>query len=297
MYFGDPGEDERGMSMSDDAYGATVAKRRLSRRLCELRNTSGYTANHICDILNWGRGKVGRFEANQWKRPEMSDIRDLIRIYEIEGAERDEIEELAVRCRVRPWWREYGEIFDNEFPGYENDATSIRVFMPLLLPGLLQTPAYMEAQLKSGPRPPAWRRKAVATRVRRQEILDRADGTAPHLSVVITEASLRYRWGMHGDRKEQIEHLVELSKRHNVELRIQRFDDGPPTGLFSMVNIFDFPGGEPSLVFVETDYSIEEVSATNAVNGYIQSFERACDAALEPEDTTVYLEKLAKRME
>jgi hypothetical protein len=285
------------MSMSDDAYGATVAKRRLSRRLCELRNASGYTANHICDILNWGRGKVGRFEANQWKRPEMSDIRDLIRIYEIEGAERDEIEDLAVRCRVRPWWREYGEIFDNEFPGYENDATSIRVFMPLLLPGLLQTPAYMEAQLKSGPRPPAWRRKAVATRLRRQEILDRADGTAPHLSVVITEASLRYRWGMHGDRREQIEHLTELSKRRNVELRIQRFDDGPPTGLFSMVDIFDFPAGEPSLVFVETDYSIEEVSAPNAVNGYIQSFERACDAALEPEDTTVYLEKLAKRME
>jgi Domain of unknown function (DUF5753)/Helix-turn-helix domain len=285
------------MSMSDDAYGATVAKRCLSRRLCELRTASGYTANHVCDILNWGRGKVGRFEANQWKRPEMSDIRDLIRIYEIEGAEREEIEDLAVRCRVRPWWREYGEIFDNEFPGYENDATAIKVFMPLLLPGLLQTPAYMEAQLKSGPRPPAWRRKAVATRLRRQEILDRADGNAPHLSVVITEASLQYRWGMHGDRREQIEHLTEMSKRRNVELRIQRFDDGPPTGLFSMVNIFDFPGSEPSLVFVETDYSIEEVSATDAVNGYIQSFERACDAALEPEDTTVYLEKLAKRME
>ncbi len=283
--------------MSDDAYGATVAKRRLSRRLAELRGASGYTANHVCDILNWGRGKVGRFEANQWKRPEMSDIRDLIRIYEIEGAEREEIEELAVRCRVRPWWREYGEIFDNEFPGYENDATSIRVYMPLLLPGLLQTPAYMEAQLKSGPRPPAWRRKAVATRQRRQEILDRSDGNAPQLSVVITEASLRYRWGMHGDRREQIEHLWDMSKRRNIELRIQRFDDGPPTGLFSMVNIFDFPGGEPSLVFVETDYSIEEVSAPDAVNGYIQSFERACDAALEPEDTTVYLEKLAKRME
>ena len=115
--------------------------------------------------------------------------------------------------------------------------------------------------------------------------------------MVITEASLRYRWGMHGDRREQIEHLAEMSKRRNVELRIQRFDDGPPTGLFSMVNIFDFPDDEPSLVFVETDYSIEEVSAPDAVNGYIQSFERACDAALEPEDTTVYLEKLAKRME
>ena len=283
--------------MSDDAYGATVAKRRLSRRLTDLRMATGYTANHVCDILNWGRGKVGRFEANQWKRPEMSDIRDLVRIYEIDGPERDEIEELAVRSRVRPWWREYGEIFDNEFPGYENDATSIRVYMPLVLPGLLQTASYMEAQFKSGPRPPAWRRRAIEARLRRQEILERSDHTVARLSVVITEASLLYRWGMHGDRREQIEHLAEMSKRRNVELRIQRFDDGPPTGLFSMVNIFGFPDDEPSLVFVETDYSIEEMSAPEAVRGYIQSFERACDAALEPGDTTVYLEKLAKRME
>jgi hypothetical protein len=283
--------------MSDDAYGATVAKRHLSRRLAELRVNTGYTANHVCDILNWGRGKVGRFEANQWKRPEMSDIRDLIRIYDVEGEEADEIEELAVSCRIRPWWREYAEIFDNEWPGYENDAATIAVFMPLVVPGLLQTPAYMESQFKSSSRPPAWRRKAVKARLRRQEILDRTDGTAPQLSVVITEASLRYRWGIHSDRREQIEHLAHMSRRRNIDLRIQRFDDGPPTGLFSMVNILGFPGDEPPIVFVETDYVVDEVSAPEAVRSYIQAFERACDAALEPEDTTVYLETLAKRME
>jgi hypothetical protein len=101
---------------------------------------------------------------------------------------------------------------------------------------------------------------------------------------------------MHNDRREQIEHLAEMSRRRNIDLRIQRFDDGPPTGL-SMVNIFGFPDAEPPIVFVETDYSVEEVSAAESVHGYIQSFERACDAALEPGDTTVYLETLAKRME
>ena len=108
--------------MADDAYGATIAKRRLARQLTAARLKTGYTANHACDILNWGRGKVGRFEANQWKRPEMSDIRDLVRIYGIDGDEKDEIEDLAIRARARPWWREYPEIFDSEFPGYENDA-------------------------------------------------------------------------------------------------------------------------------------------------------------------------------
>jgi transcriptional regulator with XRE-family HTH domain len=269
----------------------------LARRLTELRLNTGYTANHVCDILNWGRGKVGRFEANQWKRPEMSDIRDLLRIYEVEDAVRQEIEDLATRSRARPWWRDYGEIFDDDFPGYENDATYIRVYMPLVLPGLLQTQAYMEALLKTGPRSPAFRRKAVQARLRRQEILDRPDISAPRLSAVITEASLLYRWGMHDDRREQIEHLAEMSRRRTIELRIQRFDDGPPTGIYSMVNIFDFPDDEPPLVFVENDYAVEEVSKEESVRGYIQSFERAADAALEPADTTVYLDKLTKRME
>ena len=36
--------------MSDEAYGATVAKRRLSRRLLELRVASGFTANHVLAV-------------------------------------------------------------------------------------------------------------------------------------------------------------------------------------------------------------------------------------------------------
>jgi hypothetical protein len=283
--------------VADDAYGATIAKRRLSRLLGEARTRTGYTANNACDILNWGRGKVGRFEANQWKRPEMSDIRDMLRIYEVEGSLRDEIEELAIKARSRAWWRDMPETFDSEFPGYENDATTIRVFMPLVLPGLLQIPAYTEALLRSGPRPPVWRRKALEARQRRQEILDRTDGTAPVFRAVITEASLLYRWGAREDRREQIEHLADMSKRRNIDLRIQRFEDGPPVGMVSMVNIFGFRDDEPDLVFVETDYAIEEVSKPDAVQGYIESFERASDAALEPADTTGYLERLAKRME
>src|ERR1700753_893608 len=103
--------------MSDDAYGATIAKRRLSRQLLQLRVKSGYTANHVCDLLNWGRGKVGRFEANQWKRPEMSDIRDLLRVYEVSPEESAELEQLAAHARARPWWRDYSDVFENEFPG------------------------------------------------------------------------------------------------------------------------------------------------------------------------------------
>jgi transcriptional regulator with XRE-family HTH domain len=283
--------------MTDDAYGATIAKRRLSRRLAELRVASGYTANHVCDILNWGRGKVGRFEANQWKRPEMSDIRDLLRIYNADSTVADELEDLAIRARARPWWREYPEIFGNEFPGFENDASHVRVFMPLILPGLLQTAAYVEAGLRTGPRSPAWRQKALETRLRRQEILTRTGPTAPKVVAVITEASLMYRWGTRADQYEQIAHLAEIGGRPNVELRIQRFADGPYPGMHSMINIFGFPEGEPSLVFMETDYAIEEVSSAESVNAYEEAFSRAREGALEPTDTAAFLRQLAEQLE
>jgi hypothetical protein len=283
--------------MSDDAYGATVAKRRLSRRLTELRRASGHTANHVCDLLDWGRGKVGRFEANHWKRPEMSDIRDLLRVYGVDEAAAEELQELAMRARVKPWWREYSDVFGNEFPGFENDATRIRVSMPLVLPGLLQTRDYAEALMRVSAKPRAWRQKAVEARLRRQEILDRADGTAPEVQAVITEASLMYRWGTKEQRREQIEHLVGLSRKPNAELRIQRFADGPYRAMWSMVNIFDFAGGEPSVVYLETDTAIQEVNSQDEMTVYVEGFSRARDAALEPGDTTTYLRSLAEQLE
>ena len=283
--------------MSDDAYGATVAKRRLARRLTELRRASGHTANHVCDLLDWGRGKVGRFEANHWKRPEMSDIRDLLRIYGVDSAARDELEELAMRARARPWWRDYPDIFENEFPGFESDAVRIRVFMPLILPGLLQTREYMEALWRTGSRPPAWQRQALEARLRRQQILNRDDDTVPKLMAVITEASLMYRWGAKADRLQQIEHLMDAGRRANIELRIQRFRDGPPRGVHSMVNIFDLPDEEPSLVYVENDVTIEEVSKPDEVANYVHDFARASDGSLVPADTMAYLKELAEQLE
>jgi hypothetical protein len=283
--------------MSDDAYGATVAKRRLARRLTELRRASGHTANHVCDLLDWGRGKVGRFEANHWKRPEMSDIRDLLRVYGVDDDERAELEALAMKARVKPWWRDYSDVFENEFAGFENDAVQIRICMPLLVPGLLQTRDYAEAVLRVAPKPPTWRERATEARMRRQLILDRPDGTAPKLIAVITEASLMYRWGTKSERRDQIEYLVKVAASPNLELRIQRFADGPHRGLWSMIDIFDFEGDEPSVVYLESDTAIQEVTADDDVMAYVEGFSRSRDSALEPADTTQYLKYLAEQLE
>jgi hypothetical protein len=228
----------------------------------------------------------------------MSDIRDLLRLYDMSEDVHHELEDLAKLARERAWWREFSEVYDdNEFPGYEADASRICLYMPLILPGLLQTPAYTEAQMGVGALPLAWRRRALEARRRRQEILDRTDDTAPELVAVITEASLLYRWGTAAERRAQVEHLVEMSRRPRVELRLLRFDDGLHPGMCGPINIFDFPDGEPPAVYLETDFAIQEVSNQDDVQAYIETFGRIRTAALDPVASTADLKKIAETLE
>jgi transcriptional regulator with XRE-family HTH domain len=288
--------------VTDDFYGAIVAKRRLARRLAVHRVRAGMSVNEASDKLGWSRGRLNRFEANQWRQPDPSHIRDLARIYGASDQERDELEDLVARSRVRLWWqepeKEKDKVFSNEFAGFENDAARISVYMPLVIPGLLQTRAYAQALLAVGPTSPPWRERALAARMRRQHILDRADGTAPRLVAVITEASLMYRWGSQDDRRGQVAHLAAMSRRPSVEVRLLRFADGPHPGMISPFNIFDFPDDEdPSVVYLETDTGIQEVTKADEVDAYRQTFARIRDAALAPAATRTYLDTLSQTQE
>jgi hypothetical protein len=275
-------------------FGATVAKRRLSRRLRELREPTRHTADRVCSRLGWGRGKVGRIETNSWRRPELSDIRDLLYFYHVSDEERRELEGLALLARQRAWWREFGDVFgDSEFPGFEADAARIYCYMPLIVPGLLQTPAYTRAQMDAGAAPADWRERALAARRRRQEILDRADGTAPDLVAVITEASLLYRWGTGDQLRAQVARLAELGGRPGVELRLLRFDSGLHPGMCGPINIVHFGGDEPPAVFLETDFAVQEVTSQNEVDAYIETFDRIREVSLAAPATRAYLSELA----
>jgi Domain of unknown function (DUF5753)/Helix-turn-helix domain len=291
---------------ADRAYGATVAKRRLSRRLATMRRRVGMRVSEVDDQLGWNRGRLQRIEGNRWTLPDPSYIRDLLRLYDAGDEEQAELLDLVQHGRARLWWRDYAgdksegaRVFENEFPGFENDAARISTYMPLVIPGLLQTRPYIEALMESGPKPPAWRERALEARLRRQQILARDDATAPRLIAVITEASLMYRWGTRTDRRDQVEHLVTMSRRPNVELRLLRFEDGPHPGMSSLINIFEFPDDDqdPSVVYLENDTAIHEVTKAEDVHAYTSTFGQIRQAALASSTTTAYFEKFVDTLE
>jgi transcriptional regulator with XRE-family HTH domain len=286
--------------MANDAYGATIAKRRLAKRLIVMRTRAGLSFGEADDRLGWSRGRLQRIERNDWRLPDLSRIRDLARIYDATEAELAELDELGRVAKERHWGRGYEKVLGSvsEFAGLENDAARISVYMPQVVPPLLQTRPYMEARLRSRPGVPDWREKSVAFRLRRQQILDRADGTAPRLVAVLTEGSLRYQWGSKEDRHAQVMHLVGMSRRPNIDLRLVRFADGLYPGVTGAVNIFDFPDDdEPAVVFLETDFGPREVGKADQVTFYKQAFPRVRDGALAAAATRNHLEELADTME
>ena len=134
----------------------------------------------------------------------------------------------------------------------------------------------------------------MAARLRRQQILDRTDGTAPQLVAVVTEAALQYEWGPCEERREQAAHLAEVNRRAGVELRMLRFSGGPHPGMSSLINIFEFPDdADPSIVYLENDTTIHEVTRPDEVAAYQETFARIRRSALPASATQAYLEQLA----
>lgn len=109
----------------------------------------------------------------------------------------------------------------------ESRATVIRTFHPVLVPGLLQTEAYARAVIGGG----AFARKdhdlleeGVATRMRRQEILD---GDSPvQLWVVLGEAVLHQIVQDKPTMKGQLNHVLDLIRgRLNIRIQVLPFTE------------------------------------------------------------------------
>ncbi|WDZ88025.1 DUF5753 domain-containing protein [Micromonospora cathayae] len=126
------------------------------------------------------------------------------------------------RRRDLAWFRPWVEL--------EQEATCLRTFEPLLVPGLLQTEGYARALLRTGNLlPPAEIEELVAGRLARQEVLCR--DAPPQVVAVIEEAVLRRRVGDPAVMREQLHHLADVAGEPHVQVRLIPADGPWHTGL------------------------------------------------------------------
>lgn len=100
----------------------------------------------------------------------------------------------------------------------EQAAEAIEVYQPEVIPGLLQTPEYTRALLLAiGSATPETVDDSVEARTERQRAVQAA-GVPVH--AVITEVALSWRPGSRQLRHAQLDHLIELGRRPNIQIGV-----------------------------------------------------------------------------
>ncbi|MGY5013356.1 helix-turn-helix domain-containing protein [Streptomyces sp. 900105755] len=175
----------------------------------------------------------------------------------------------------------------------EAQATAIREYAPLLIPGLLQTAAYARA-VNRGYDPTApeetieeW----VEGRMARASLL--AHPTKPLLWAVLDEAALRRETGGRAVMSEALRHLTALVRRSRAIVQVLPLDAGAHTAMQGALKLMDFEDAPP-LVYLEGVRSgrLEDDPATVTQLRFV--FDLLVASALSQEKSLALIEALAE---
>jgi transcriptional regulator with XRE-family HTH domain len=263
----------------------TVRRRRLASELRRLREAVKLTIEEVGEKLECSASKISRIETGH-VGVTPRDARDLLDLYNVPPDQLEALVQLAREARQKGWWHKYNEVFTGAFVGLESDASSLRAFQALLVPGLLQTEDYIRAVIKSIR--PNWAEAEVelrvAGRMERQRLLTAAE--PPHYWAIIDEAVLRRTVGgpsvMHG----QMLRLCEIATMPNVTLQIVPFDAGAHSSVEGPYLILGFPEqADPDVVYVDTATGGVYLEEQADVQRYTLMFDHLRASALSPDDS------------
>ncbi|MFE1787615.1 helix-turn-helix domain-containing protein [Streptomyces sp. NPDC059525] len=277
----------------------TARQARLGAELRKLREAAGTTARQAAGLLSVDQAKISHIEAGRLGISE-ERIRRLATFYSCDDERLvDALCAISREHRGQYWFDEYRGILA---PGFldiaelEHHAIALRSMQSMTLPGLFQTENYARA-LFSGvtPKLPASEVEArVEHRMRRVALLDRHD--PPPFDAIIHEAALRMRFGGRGVAREQLEHLLEMSTRPAVRVRVIPFTSEDFIEVTQPV--LYARGVVPQLDTVQIDSAFggRFLDADAELRKYRTLFEIAEKAALDPEGSRQIIHHIAREL-
>jgi transcriptional regulator with XRE-family HTH domain len=279
------------------AGSPTVKRRRLSAELVRLRQQAGLTVEEVSQRLEWSTGRLTHMETNKWVRPDLGNIRALLKVYGVmEGPVHDAIVDLARQSREKGWWAKYNDVFRGSLPGFEADATQIRTYEALYIPGLLQTSAYAEAVFRAEQvLDDETVKRRVEGRLVRQETL--RGKNPPEFWAVIDEAACRKLVGGAEVMGEQLRHLIEVAAQPHITIQIVSNSVGAHAAMAGPFELLDFASEQdPSVVYLETATDSLHLEKPGEIQAYSLTFNRVVAIALSPEESVEYLAVLRDQL-
>ncbi|GIF20433.1 transcriptional regulator with XRE-family HTH domain [Actinoplanes tereljensis] len=277
------------------AEGPTLRRRRLGAELRRCREAAKLTQEQVSQRFEWHPAKVTRIETAKVSVTPR-DVRDLLDMYGVDDREyRDSLVDMARSSREQSWWTQYRDILPpDSFVGFEAEAAAIRSWEPVVLPGLLQTEAYMRALF------------AVSLSAERLVLIDRItslrlarqrrlrEDPPLKLFAIVDESVIRRPIGGRQVMAEQLRHLLAVSELPTVTLRVLPYDAGEHALLGVSIAILEFPGGaDPDIVYVEGPIrSRQFVRQPAEVGQYRDVFAQLSRRCLDQQSTTVMIKSV-----
>ncbi|OEJ48174.1 transcriptional regulator [Streptomyces agglomeratus] len=275
----------------------TALKVILGGKFRELRVAAGLDPAHVDSKLGFSRSKTSRIELGRHGcKP--ADAAALLDLYGVDDdVQVAEFLRLLEQSRRPDWWRSYSDVLSDFFAplvALEGAASTIRTYEPFYVPGLLQTPAYIGAVVRSGPGPLLAHdiQRRVELRQERQRQLEQGDG--PRLWAVIDESVLMRTVGGPQVMRAQLEHLVAMMGRARVTLQIAPLDLTASVGVGTGLTYLRFaPGDLKDAVYIEHLTDSTFAQKPRIVEQYRDMLDRLGACALTPRES---LEAIQKRL-
>lgn len=282
--------------MPDSSDGPTVLRILLGTHLRRLRESKGITARQAAIAIRASESKISRMELGRNAIREI-DVLDLLTLYGVGPADREQLLTLAEQANRPGWWHRYNDILPDWFQAYvgmEEAARSIRVYEPQFIPGLLQTEDYAAAVLGLGDFPHEDRERHVILRKERQR---RFREGQLRLWVLLDEAALRRPVADAWVQVNQLRYLREACATPALTLQVIPYGAGghaAPSG-FSILRFAD--PDLPDVVYVENLTSALYLDKQVEVDQYMLAMERMSLIAHLPQQTPDIIDEIMLDLE
>ncbi|MET7791352.1 helix-turn-helix domain-containing protein [Streptomyces sp. 900116325] len=175
----------------------------------------------------------------------------------------------------------------------EANATRIKEYAPLLIPGLLQTEPYARAVFRAY-QPTAAEDvidDLATIRLERAHLL--SDPTTPLVWAVLDEAVLRRQVGGPAVMAEALNHILKLARRHRLIVQVLPFSAGGHAAMDGGLKLMAFSDAPP-LAYLDGLGSGQLLDDPASVAGYELTYDLLVASALSPEASLALIDSVAE---
>lgn len=277
----------------------TVRQRRLGNELRKMREAAGVTTQQAAALLGVDRTRIPNMESGRFGTS-ADRVRALAANYGCTDS--DLIEALAGMAldRGQRWWDSYRDLLPVAFQDVaelEHHATAMRMFLMVHLPGLLQTAEHARAvfEMSLAPLPPREVELRAAHRMRRQEILTLREHP-PQFTAIIHEAALRMQFGGPKVTADQLVHLIRMSERSNITLRVLPFNTEGFAGPGQPICYAHGPVPQLDTVQLDSFHGAVFVDSETDLLDYRRLLDKAEERSLSPDDSRSLIHAIAQQL-